>query len=504
MRFVVSNQQMKAAEMNCDRDNISYSEMMFNAGSACAERIAGMTAPADRVVILCGGGNNGGDGFVISYRLMERGYSPVVILANGLPRTDCAREHYDILSARCGKILDFHESRQECTEILASADAAVDCIFGTGFHGTLPDYAAELISLTAVCRLKIAVDVPSGVNSDTGEYDEKCFRPHYTFVLAAMKQGLILPACADILAETELLDIGIPESSYAEYLAKITDESFRHPFPARKKSSHKGTFGRLLNISGSLCCNGAAALSTGAALRSGVGLCTLAAPISCMKIIASSVNTATFMPLPETEDGFVGNNAADKIADILPKMNACAIGCGLGNSENTRRLTEFVIKNADCPVIIDADGINSIAANINVLKERKGPTVLTPHPLEFSRISGIPVAEIQRGRIESARAFAAEYGVTLVLKGANTVIASSDGECCVNICGNAGLAKGGSGDVLTGIIAAILAQGAEPFRAAASGVYCHAAASDILADRLPMLSMLPTDIISALPEVYKD
>lgn len=504
MKYVVSNKQMKTAEMNCDRDHISYSQMMFNAGSACAARIAEMTAPTDNIAILCGGGNNGGDGFVISYRLMERGYSPVVILANGMPRTDCAREHYDALLNLGGNVLDNSSQGEKCAEALRNADAVIDCIFGTGFHGALPEYASELIRLTENCPLKIAVDVPSGVNSNTGEYDENCFRPHATFVLAAMKQGLILPACADILGGTSLLDIGITESSYTEYTAKITDDSLLKLFPERKKSSHKGTFGRLLNISGSLCYNGAAALSTGAALRSGAGLCTLAAPISCMKIIAASVNTATFIPLPETDDGFVGENAADKIADVLPKMNACAIGCGLGNSENTRRLTEFVIKNAVCPIIIDADGINSIAANINVLKERKGPVVLTPHPLEFSRISGIPVAEIQRGRTEKARAFAMEYGVTLVLKGANTVIASPDGECYVNTCGNAGLAKGGSGDVLTGIIAAMLAQGIEPFKAAAGGVYCHAKASDVLADRLPMLSMLPTDIISVLPEVYKN
>lgn len=502
MKFVVTNQQMKTAEMLCDRRHISYSEMMLNAGVACAEKLAEMPV-SDNIAILCGGGNNGGDGFVIAYRLMEKGYSPTVILANGLPRTECAREHYDILIKHGGKALDYSSQKKDCAELLKKAQTAVDCIFGTGFHGELPGYAAQLIKLTEDCPMKISVDVPSGVNSDTGEYDENCFRPNITYIIAAVKQGLVMPACADILGETELLDIGITEDCFEEYTAKITDSSFHDPLPPRRKSSHKGTFGRLLNISGSLCYNGAAALSTEAALRSGVGLCTLAAPISCMKMIAASVNTATFLPLPETEDGFIGENAVRKIAEMLPKMNAAAIGCGLGNSENTRAAVEYVIRNADCPIIIDADGINSLAANINVLKERKGQTVLTPHPLEFSRISGIPVAEIQRDRIGKARAFAMEYGVTLALKGANTVIASADGECYVNSCGNAGLAKGGSGDVLTGIIAAMLAQGVEPFRAAASGVYCHARASDILADRLPMPCMLPTDVISVLPEVYR-
>ncbi|MGN1423555.1 MAG: NAD(P)H-hydrate dehydratase, partial [Oscillospiraceae bacterium] len=459
-----------------------------------------------RIVILCGSGNNGGDGFVIAYSLIGRGYSPVVVLANGLPRTDCAREHFDILTERGGKILDHRALRNgaEAYTEINHADVIVDCIFGTGFHGELPPHILNLIDQTCSRPLRVAVDVPSGVNSDTGEFDQFCFKPHYTFVLAAMKKGLIQPNCADILGKIELVDIFIPEYCYKDgYEAIITDDSFRRPFPPRKKSSHKGSFGRLLNIAGSLCYNGAAALSTSAALRSGVGLCTLAAPISCMKIIAASVNTATFIPLPETDEGFAAGNSHEKIADILPKMTAVTIGCGLGNSENTRSLTEFVIKNAECPLLIDADGINSIAANINVLKERKGKTVLTPHPLEFSRISGIPIGEIQRDRLAAAKAFAREYGVTLVLKGANTVIASESGEAYVNTCGNAGLARGGSGDVLTGIIGAMLAQGIEPLRAAVSGVYCHALASDILADRLPPECMLPTDIISVLPEVYR-
>ena len=505
--YVVTNEQMKSAERNCDKEFLSYSKLMRNAGVLCAGKLEKLIPDkSKRIVILCGSGNNGGDGFVIAYSLFESGYSPVVVLANGLPRTDCAREHFDILTGRGVKITDHRalsEPEAADTEI-DNADVIVDCIFGTGFHGELPPHISALMEQTRACPLRVAVDVPSGVNSDTGEYDKCCFKPHYTFVLAAMKQGLIQPGCADILGKTELVDILIPEICYKDgYEAQITDDSFRRPFPPRKKSSHKGSFGRLLNIAGSLCYNGAAALSTSAALRSGVGLCTLAAPISCMKIIAASVNTATFIPLPETDEGFAAGNSHEKIADILPKMNAVTIGCGLGNSENTRILTEFVIRNADCPLLIDADGINSIAANINVLKERRGKTVLTPHPLEFSRISGLSVEEIQRHRLETAKAFAREYGVTLVLKGANTVIASESGEAYVNTCGNAGLARGGSGDVLTGIIGAMLAQGIEPMKAAVSGVYCHALASDILADRLPPECMLPTDVISVLPEVYR-
>ena len=501
MKYVVTNAQMKQAEQLCDRDFIAYSDMMYNAGCAVAERIS----DSGYAVILAGGGNNGGDGFVAAGRLAAAGVGCAVIMAGGAPRTDCAAKHFELLKSETDvEIISFAEDRERAAAAIARADTAVDCIFGTGFHGRLPDTAAELISLAGSCKRRIAVDVPSGVNSDSGEYDERCFKATGTLVLAAMKTGLLAPSVQNIIGERELLDIGIDESCFikAGFTARLTDDSLCHPFPPRTRESHKGTFGRLLNIAGSIRYSGAAAISTKAALRSGVGLCTLAAPISAVKIIASSLHETTYLPLPETEEGFAAANAWEAVGELLAKTNAVSIGCGLGNNEGARTLTEYVIRNADCPIIIDADGINSLVGNIDILKERRGETILTPHPAEFSRITGTPVPLIQARRIESARSFAAEYGVTLVLKGSDTVIASKDGELFVNIVGNAGLAKGGSGDALTGIIGSMAAQGVEPFTAAASGVYCHARAADILAEEMPMLSMLITDVIDVLPRVY--
>ena len=260
-----------------------------------------------------------------------------------------------------------------------------------------------------------------------------------------------------------------------------------------------------MGFAGSLCYNGAAYMCASSALRSGVGLYFAASPVSAVKIIAAGLHEAVYVPLPETPDGFVDVDSAVLEEIVLPKFDmasAVIVGCGLGNSENTRRLTEFVIRRAACPVIIDADGINSIAGNIDVLKERTGDTILTPHPLEFSRITGLSVAQIQSDRLNAAKRFAQEYGVTLLLKGADTVIAAPDGRVCVNARACSGLSKGGSGDVLTGIIGAFAAQGVEPFRAACAGAYCHWKAADILCARMPAESILPTDIIAALPEVY--
>lgn len=258
-----------------------------------------------------------------------------------------------------------------------------------------------------------------------------------------------------------------------------------------------------MNIAGCINYNGAAAMSTKAALRSGVGLCMLASPKTVVKMLAPAIHETTYLPLPENEDGFVAEGAAKMILSHMKDVTAVCVGSGMGKSEQTRNIAENVIRSVSCPIIIDADGLNSIAANIDILKERKGEIILTPHVKEFSRISGLTVAEIQADRIKAARDFAEQYSVTVVLKGSNTVIASHSGEVYVNICGNSGLAKGGSGDVLTGIIGAMAAQGIVPAKAAACGVYCHALASDILAQEMPAVSMLPCDIIDTLPRVFR-
>lgn len=492
MKYIVTNDQMKSAERNADSAGISYFEMMDNAGKAIADNAAAIIPQGLPVYILCGSGNNGGDGFVAAKRLFSLGFDARVILVCGQPRTDCARAHFERMPS---SIL---------THYIGEDGAVIDCIFGTGFHGTLPENVKDILIRTAHFKLRIAADVPSGINSDTGELADGCFQPSHTFALAAIKRGFLVPSCLDALGELALLDIGIPESAYAEYSAKITEGELLRAFPKRAKSSHKGSFGRLLNISGSVCYNGAAVMSTLAAMRSGTGLCTLACPKSVVSIAADSIPEATFLPLPETADGFIAENAADVLAPALEKASALLVGCGLGNSAATRAVTEYVIKNADCPIIIDADGINSISSNINILTQRKDgrDTILTPHPLEFSRISGLSVKQIQSDRISAAEDFSRKYGVTLVLKGAGTVIAAKDGTY-VNLCGNAGLAKGGSGDALAGIIAALCAQGADAFRAAACGVFSHARAADILLDALPMQSMLTRDIISALPQAFR-
>ena len=503
MQFVVTNSQMKEAERRCNELGTSYYQMMENAGTRCAEFILNEIPEGVRTLVLCGSGNNGGDGLVIARVLKQRGRKVSVILAAGNPKTADAAENLKKLP---DGIRVF--GLEQLSIAFRSVECVVDCIFGTGFHGALRDELRPLMSLANGCLHRIAVDVPSGVNSDTGEMDADCFRPTHTLVIAAMKQGLLNAPASDIVGEVHILDIGIGEECFSgNNIAFLTDDSMRRPFREYGRNTHKGTFGRLVGFAGSLCFNGAAFMCAKAALRSGVGLYFAAAPVSAMKIIAAGLHEAVYVPLPENDEGFVRVDDSMLQEIVLPKLenaSAVLIGCGLGNSDDTRRLTEFVIRSASCPVIIDADGINSISGNIDVLKERTGDTILTPHPLEFSRMTGIPVHEIQSDRLNKAAEFAKVHGVTLLLKGADTVVASPDGRVCVNARACRGLSKGGSGDVLTGIIGAFAAQGIEPFRAACCGAYCHWKAADILTRRLPAESILPTNLIAALPDVFAE
>lgn len=508
MRFTVTNEQMKRAESNADSAGISCMKLMRNAGEACFARISKLLGSVEGkdIVILAGRGNNGGDGIVIANLLTEARANTILVFVQDLPKSDCARECYSLYERTIKTTLYVH--RKETVQYaIANCDAVIDCVFGTGFHGELEQTVSELFAhANAKCSgLRISVDVPSGINSDTGEVAENAFRPDYTIVLAAMKRGLYSHPAFETCGRIILADIGIRQNMFDGFEAVLSDNTLLGMLPQRKIVSHKGDYGRLLNISGSAFYTGAAMLSTDGALRAGVGLCTLATPTRVINAVASAIPEAIYLPLEQDFDGFINQKAVEIVSAELvrTKYSAVLCGCGLGNNKSTSDMTITAIKKADCPVIIDADGLNSIAPNINVLKERKKTVIVTPHPAEFSRMTGKPVAEIQRDRLTAAKEFAADYGCVTVLKGVNTVIASPEGEIFVNTTGNAGLAKGGSGDVLAGIIASLAAQGVRPFHAAALGAHLHGLAADTLAARLGKSGLLPRDLPGALPELMK-
>ena len=501
MRFIVTTSQMKAAEERSEQKGVTRADLMENAAGQCLEFIkqrVGETANK-RFAVLCGNSNNGGDGVELAALLREEGGNVTVLLTDKLPDTDTARtcmeKHREKPTAVSCK-----EAPAAAKELLGSADVIIDCVFGTGFHGELPTAAAEIFAyVNAECKgLKIAVDIPSGVNGDSGEAAENAFKPDITLVLGAMKKGLLNHPACEFCGEAALLDIGITDDCYAEYEAMFTPPSIMDKLPARPACANKGTFGKLLNVAGSISYIGAAILSSKAALRIGTGLVTLASTEYVIGAVAAAMPECVYLPLHQDDLGYIYSANAKMLGEAAENVTALSVGCGMGNNENTAKIVQTLLKAGNCPIILDADGINCISDNINVLKDNDRPIILTPHPGEFARLLGVSVAEVQANRLDLARKFASDTGTVLLLKGMNTIIAAPDGRITVNPTGNNALSKAGCGDVLTGIIAGLAAQGVEPYDAAVLGAYIHGSCADKLAENQNPASVLASELIDSL------
>jgi NAD(P)H-hydrate epimerase len=516
MNFIVTSQQMKKAEQNADNKGITFSALMDNAGDACYKQLVKIFGEVkDKAfVVLCGRGNNGGDGIVLSQKIKDNGGMVLCIFVTDLPNSACAREKYSRYCVHGGNPDDtaldtaLYTHREDVVkQALTNCDVVIDCVFGTGFEGELEPRIAALFRFisTSFEGLKISVDVPSGIDATTGEAAERAFLPDVTFMLGAAKKGLFSHPTFDLCGDLVLLDIGIPDDCYEKYEAIFIGEDVLRHVPERKKSSHKGDYGKLLNIAGSEQYIGAALLSTKAALKCGAGIVTLASVREVCRAIAPAIPEATYLPLYADADGFADGESAETVRNRLAGLgfNAALLGCGLGITQHVWEMTEVVLKNCSCPIILDADGIYLLSLNINVLEENDRLRVITPHPLEFSRLTGVSTAEIQADRIRHAREFSKKWNTVTVLKGVNTVVAAPDGQVFVNITGNPGLAKGGSGDVLAGMIASFVAQGVRPLEAAMLGVYLHGFTADYLAETVALAGIMPGDIAEILPIVMK-
>ncbi len=503
MKFLVTGEEMKAAE-----NGISAIQLMENAGTECYKKISEILGGVQNrtFTVVCGSGNNGGDGIVLAHRIKDAGGEVLCVYVNDFPTGAEAKESYDKYSTPTGVTATTYTLHEmSVKEVLRNSEIIIDAVYGTGFHGALDAKSEALISfVNSKCgAFKISIDIPSGVNADTGEITPNAFKPDITLCLGAVKKGMISHPTYDFCGNIILLDIGIPQSCFSSFTAGITENEILSFIPARKRNSHKGDFGRLLNISGSERYTGAALLSTRAAYKVGAGLVALASVRGVCNTVISQIPEATLIPLFADENGFMDDEAIDELAPFITSYSAVILGCGIGMTKYTRKIVDFVLKNCWCPIILDADGINSIAGNINVLKDNDKPKILTPHPLEFSRLIGVEVSQIEAHRIDYAKDFAVQYNVTLVLKGVNTVIASPDGRVSVNPTGNAGLSKAGAGDVLSGIIGGLAAQGMGAFEAAVLGVYLHGLAADKLSESMALSGIMPSDVADILPFVMK-
>lgn len=511
--LIYTCEQMRVIEENADVNGLSYVQMMENAGNACAEKIhstiVGINGTPKTVAVLCGAGKNGGDGYVISGNLCDRGYAVRLIMTNGYPTAYESKIMYSYLEDKPVLVSDLSQNYDACVSACMGAAAIVDCVFGIGFHGQLDDTVSKFFSDISKSRAKkFAVDIPSGLEGNSGEIKSQCFNADYTLAITCYKPVHILKPASDRCGIISLIDIGIDEKCYeavsSDVIVSAEHNEIKRFFKPRDPASNKGDYGRLLSVAGSRNMQGAAVMAAQAAVESGAGIVECVFPDAAYSAIASKLTEPLMMPMTSNSDGYLSEDCLSDIIREAEKSTAVLLGCGLGFSEDTVKLVNGILANVKKPIILDADGINAVSLNINILKETSAPLILTPHPGEMARLTGLSVDEIQSNRIKVAKSFAMQYGCVLVLKGSNTVVAGPSGSVYINRTGNAGMATGGSGDVLAGIISSFVCQSMSLQSATIAGVYVHGLCGDNVQKKYSMHGVTPTKMIGEIAEVLSN
>ena len=503
----LTSENIKEIESRAAETGMTHLRLMENAGSAAARIIRERYEVSGKsICVLCGKGNNGGDGFVIARKLMDAGAIVTAICVADPPATPDATEMFQRLSALKPDIIFFDTSPERVSILLKTADIIVDAIFGYGFSGELKPSLLSLFKyVSAVSGTVVSIDMPSGANCDTGETAESCIAADLTVSFIALKPGQAVYPAAAYCGELIAVPIGVPQELVEEVKSEMFSVEYpliAHLFGTRDKQAHKGDFGKALLVCGSRDMPGAAVISAKAAVRSGAGIVRLAVSDDLRACVAARLSECVFLSLPETGRGGLSETARETLTKAMSESTACLVGCGLGQGEDVSRTVTHIIKNAECPIVVDADGINAIAGSIDIIGQCDVPVIITPHPGEMARLCGVTAEEIQRSRLKYAAEFARRHGVITVLKGANTLIALPQGRIYFNLTGNAGMATAGTGDMLSGMITAFLAQGFDPEYAAVAGVYLHGIAGDIAASKYSQRAMTPEDMIGELPELY--
>lgn len=506
---ILTTEQMRRAEQASVKAGVSLDALMENAGLAVAEAVREITGGVRglEIRLLIGPGNNGGDGLVAARHLHDWGAVAGVWLA--APR---AADDPNLKLVRERDIPTLQAGDAGMAAWLESAAVVVDALFGTGKVRPLEGAIKDILGDLAAARKRrgglriVSVDLPSGMNADSGAVDALTPAADYTLTLGCPKRGLYLFPGAEKTGKVKILDIGIPEKLVAGVnLELINDTLARRLLPERPLGANKGTFGRVLAVAGSVHYSGAAYLAAGGALRVGAGLVTLAAARSLLPVLAAKLDEATFLPLDEAEPGIVGDGSLPDVRAALTNCRALLLGCGLGKHPATGALLKALLLESDNlpAAVIDADGLNLLSEIDGWWRSLKGKTVLTPHPGEMARLSGVDTGAVQGERIEICLKMAAEWAQVVVLKGAGTVIAAPDDRAALSPAANPGLASGGTGDVLAGIIAGLLAQGLEPYEAALLGVHLHAGAGEMARADMGETGMLAGDLLARLPLYIK-
>ena len=393
---------------------------------------------------------------------------------------------------------------------LRHCDIIIDALFGTGLNKPATGFIEKVIDKInqseSVGKFVVSVDINSGVGSDSGQLMGPHVKASLTLALAHWKQCHFLHPAAGVMGELRLIDIGIPLKACEDQKIQVhqpEDKDIKSYFHKRDPNSHKGNYGHVLVLAGSRGKGGAAGLTALAVLRAGAGLCTLALPDSSQKAFEVHPMEVMTVPLSETANGTLSLQAKESILDLLKGKSAVAIGPGISTDPETVALIGEILPQIQCPLVIDADALNALSLHKDGLTKLPPETVLTPHPKEMSRLTGVPTEEIQKNRIATASKFSSEHSLTLVLKGSPSLIGLDDGSAVINPTGNAGMATGGSGDVLTGIIAGLMAQGLSASQASIAGTYIHGQAGDHFAESESQTTLIAGDLLRCLPDTLK-
>jgi ADP-dependent NAD(P)H-hydrate dehydratase / NAD(P)H-hydrate epimerase len=484
--------------------------LMENAGRSVAQAILHRKLQGTFAVILAGSGNNGGDGFVAARYLASAGWDVNVWwIGSEEKMSEETRAFYQSCLKLGLSVRLYERSRAgELKEMLQRCDVVVDALLGTGVHGELREPLPELIrlvNLEAEQALKVAVDIPSGVNTDTGAIMTDAIKADVTVTLDSPKWCHYLRPAAEYCGELQVADIGIPSFAKAHQAPQArlnTPEMWKAYLKPRSPWGHKGSYGHLLVVGGSRGMLGAATLSGMAGLRAGAGLVTVAVPEQQEQAIAAKLTEALVWGWPGA-DGVFTASGSQVLGERADRLSAVAVGPGVGRFAGETEWLKEILARSPFPMVLDADALNILSEDPSMLHMRQHPTVLTPHPGEMARLAGCTVQEVEQNRHRIPREWAQFYGVTVVLKGTHTVIAMSDGRQVVNPTGSPALAKGGSGDILTGILGALLARKIPVHAAVPMGVYIHGLAGErAVSDSAH--SVLATEVIDQIgPAIHQ-
>ncbi len=512
MKVVTPEQMRKLDKIAMEQYGIPGVVLMENAGRRIAKEAVKLSGGGGKpMVLIAGKGNNGGDVMVAARHLFNRG-CPVKVFAlkelthmkgdAGLNAAILIKMDIPVhVISSAADLASFHQA-------LEGNPIVIDGMFGTGFRGGLTDTILSIVRAVNKSRCSvISVDIPSGVDGETGQIRSGCVMADVTVTFGFPKTGLLQYPGAKAVGHLIVADISIPrniETGPGPGIVLLTEELVSKIIPRREPDAHKGSCGKVAIIGGSEGMSGAVVLCTLGSLKSGAGLVKAGLPGMVNYVLENCVTEAISVPLGKGACLGLQEGAKDRLTEMLSWADAVAVGPGMGVKDSSMEFLEYLLTKAETPLVLDADALNCISHNIELLGKVTAPVIITPHPGEMSRLTGMETKEIQYDRLNVAKTFAEKWGVIIVLKGANSVIAHPSGDIYINTSGNPGMASGGMGDVLTGIIASFMAQGAAPVEAACAAVYTHGRAGDALAGERGTQGIMATDLADYIPGAIRD